>query len=147
MRWRFIPFEKYDPYVKTALNEVLIESVSKEQEGIFWLSGWNESCVNIGFGQNVLEVLDLKEIRKRNLKIVRRQGGGGAMYLDKNNEISWAMIFPEYHLKTKNPGLIYEMVCAMVVKTLKDLGIKSRHRPINDVVTEKGKISGSTLKK
>ena len=144
--WRFIRFKKYDPYLKIALNEVVVDSVKKTGVPVVWLAGWKPSCVNIGYGQHVRDVVNIEEAQKRKIPVVRRQGGGGAMFLSEKGEISWSVVAPE-HFFPKNPNRIYERVCARIVNTLKDLGIKSWHKPVNDVVTDKGKISGATIKK
>lgn len=145
-KWRFISFKKYDPFLKIALNEVVVDSVKKTGIPVVWLAGWKPSCVNIGYGQHVRDVVNLEEAKKRKISIVRRQGGGGAMFLSEKGEISWSVVAPERFFP-KNPNEIYERVCARIVNALKDLGIKSWHKPVNDVVTDKGKISGATIKK
>ncbi len=145
MIYRFIPFRRYDPFLKTALNEVALNSV-KNGKPIVWLSGWSKDCVNIGYGQRFEDVLNLPEIRRRKLSIVRRQGGGGAMYLSKDGEISWAVIAPE-NCFPESVNEIYKRVCARIIAALKQLGISAKHKPVNDVVTKKGKISGATIKK
>jgi lipoate-protein ligase A len=142
MKWRFIPFKYYNPFLKIALNEVAMQS----KEPIVWLAGWKPGCVNIGYGQHIKEVVNLPEAKKRRLLVVRRQGGGGAMLLSKDGEISWSVVAPEKFFP-KNPNKIYERVCARIVSALKDLGINARHKPINDVICDEGKLSGATIKK
>lgn len=146
MNWRFIPFKKYSPHLKIALNEVVVDSVRRTGVPVVWLAGWKPSCVNIGYGQHIRDVVNLEEAQKRKISIVRRQGGGGAMFLSEKGEISWSVVAPERFFP-KNPNRIYERVCARVVNALKDLGITARHKPVNDVVTENGKVSGATVKK
>ncbi len=146
MNWRFISFKKYNPYVKIALNEVVVDSVKNTGVPVVWLAGWKPGCINIGYGQHVRDVVNIDEAHRRKIPIVRRQGGGGAMYLGEKGEISWSVVAPERFFP-KDPNKIYERVCARVVSALKDLGIKSWHKPINDVVTDEGKISGATIKK
>jgi lipoate-protein ligase A len=146
MKWRFISFKKYNPYLKIALNEVVVDSVKNTGIPVVWLAGWKPSCVNIGYGQHVRDVVNMDEALRHKIPIVRRQGGGGAMFLSEKGEISWSVVAPELFFP-KNPNKIYERVCARIVSALKDLGIPARHKPINDVVTDKGKISGATIKK
>ena len=145
MIWRFIPYKKYDPYVKTALNQVAIESVKKTRQPLIWLAGWSKNCLNVGYRQKISKVINVEEAKKQKLPIVRRQGGGGAMYLSKDGEITWNLIAPAHYFP-KNPNKVYELVCGKIVDALKELGILAKHKPINDVVTEKGKISGATIK-
>ena len=146
MKWRFIPFKFYNPYEKIALNEVAVDSVKKTGISIVWLAGWKPSCVNIGYGQHVRDVVNLEEAKKRKIPVVRRQGGGGAMFLSEKGEISWSVVAPQEFFPD-NPNKIYERVCGRIVNALKDLGIKSWHKPINDVMTDRGKISGATIKR
>jgi lipoate-protein ligase A len=146
MKWRFIPFEYYDPYFKTALNEVSVDSVSKSKVPILWLCGWEKDCVNLGISQKISEVLNLEEIKKRDILILRRQGGGGTTFLSKNGEITWNIIAPK-EIFPNDINEIYEFVCNKIVKVLDRLEIKSEHKIINDVITKNGKISGATLKK
>ncbi len=144
--WRFIPFKKYKPFVKIALNDIVVDSVRKTNRPVVWLAGWKPSCINIGYGQHIRDVVNLEEAKKHKIPIVRRQGGGGAMFLSEKGEISWSVVAPQKYFPD-NPNKIYERVCARIVNALKDLGVKAWHKPINDVVTDKGKISGATIKK
>jgi lipoate---protein ligase len=146
VKWRFIPFKRYDPYIKIALNGVSINSVKSSGIGIIWLAGWKQSCINIGFGQKINDVLDLKEAKKRKLLIVRRQGGGGPMYLDEKGEITWNIIAPGKYFSNNVNG-IYKQVSKRLIAALGEIGISAKYKPINDIVTKKGKISGMTMKK
>ncbi len=144
MKWRFIPFKYYNPFLKIALNEVAVSSAKKAP--IIWLAGWKPSCVNIGYGQHVRDVVNIAEASKRKILVVRRQGGGGAMFLSEKGEISWSVVAAEKYFPS-DLNRIYERVCGRIVNALKDLGIDSWHKPVNDVVTEAGKVSGATVKK
>ncbi|MBC5793242.1 MAG: lipoate--protein ligase family protein [Nanohaloarchaea archaeon] len=145
MEWRYIPFKHYEPGFKTGLNSAAIESVSETGQPIIFLAGWSPGCVNIGYSQEVEEEIDKEEFEKRDLELVRRQGGGGTTYLTEEGEITWHIIVPKDYF----PGdvnRIYEKVCGEIAEALEALGIEAEHEPINDVVSEKGKLSGATLK-
>ncbi len=145
MAWRTIPFRRYDPYRKTGLNDAALQSAA-EGDAIFWLSGWDRTCINVGRSQRVRDEVDIEAARDDAIPIIRRQGGGGAMYLTPDGEITWGLTAPA----TAFPdGLedIYAEVCGQVVDALADLGIKAHHEPINDVITPQGKISGATARR
>jgi len=145
MDWRTIPFRQYDPYRKTGLNDAALRSVSKGQ-ATFWLSGWDRACINVGRSQRVRDEVDLTAAREDGIPIVRRQGGGGTMYLTPEGELTWGLAAPSSAFPE---GLedIYAEVCGRVVDALADLGIDASHEPINDVVTPDGKISGATARR
>ena len=144
--WRFIPFTRYNPYLKTALNEVLIEVVSQTNQPIFWLSGWDRDCINLGVSQDYSQVIDRDRVQEEGIAITRRQSGGGATFLTKDGEITWGIIVPE-HFFDKDINGIYEEVCSWLVEELQNNTIDAFFKPINDIRTPRGKISGSTLRR
>lgn len=146
MQWRYIPFRHYNPYTKTGLNEAVLDSVSTGNDPTVFLAGWRPKCINIGRSQKVEEEVDMEEFRERDAVIVRRQGGGGTTYLTENGEITWHIVAPEEYFP-EDVNQVYEDVCGRIASGLESIGIDARHEPINDIVTENGKISGATLKR
>lgn len=143
---RFIPFQYYDPYFKTGLNEALMDSVRDSKETVIFISGWEKDCVNIGYSQKIEQEINRKEVEKREIEIVRRQGGGGTTYLTRDGEITWGIIAPTKEFE-QDVNKIYENICSKLARGLSSMGIEAKHEPINDIVTENGKISGATLKR
>lgn len=144
--WRFVPFRYYDPFFRLGLNRVAFESVQNGGSPIISLSGWNPSCVNIGYTQKINEILNLEKIKEKNILIIRRESAGGATYLSKNGEISWSIIAKEEYFPS-DLQQIYQFATTKIIKALNKMGIEAFHKPINDIITEKGKISGAALKK
>jgi lipoate-protein ligase A len=129
------------------MNKALIETVQRKGGEITFLSGWNQKCINLGYSQSFKEEVNAEEFNKRDeVVLVRRQGGGGATYLTPEGEISWGIIKPEKSLPD-DINKIYSSVCGKIADKLKQIGIEAKHEPINDIVTNKGKISGATIKK
>jgi lipoate-protein ligase A len=145
--WRFIPFRRYEPYFKTGLNRALMESVRESETSIVFLAGWERKCVNLGYSQVFEEEVDVEEFEERDdVVLVRRQGGGGATFLTPEGEITWGIVVPEKEFPD-DVNRIYEEVCSKIAEGLKRIDIDAEHEPVNDVVTDKGKISGATLKR
>lgn len=144
--WRFLSFERYGPYFKTGLNKALMESVRDSGNPVIFIAGWEQDCVNIGYSQEISEEVDLEEAENRDLVIVRRQGGGGTTYLTREGEITWGIVAPEKEFPD-DVNRIYQEVCGDIAEGLSKISIEAEHEPINDIVTEKGKISGATLKR
>lgn len=143
--WRFIPFRRYDPYIKTALNDVGISRVQGAGDPIIWLAGWDRDCINVGYTQTVDDRVDVEKAEAEKIPIVRRQGAGGSMYLTRDGELTWGMIAPEEGFPD-DLNDIYETTCTLVADALGRLGIDARHEPVNDVVTDNGKLSGATAR-
>lgn len=143
--WRFIPFQRYNPYIKTALNDVGISRVQGTSDPIIWLAGWDRDCVNVGYSQTVEDQVDIDTAEEHDVPIVRRQGAGGTTYLTRDGELTWGMIAPEEQFPD-DLNDIYETTCTIIVDALDRLGIDARYEPTNDVVTDSGKLSGATAR-
>ncbi len=145
--YRYIPFQRYDPYFKTGLNQALMESVREGSDPVVFLAGWGKKCINLGYSQSFEEEVNKKKFESRNdVVLVRRQGGGGATFLTPEGEITWGIVTLEEEYP-EDVNKIYKIVCSKIAEGLEDIGIDAEYETINDIVTEKGKISGATLKR
>lgn len=146
-KWRYIPFQHYNPYFKTGLNKALMESVRKGSDPIVFLAGWKPNAVNLGYSQRFKEEVNQEEFEKReDVVLVRRQGGGGATYLTEDGEITWGIVATEEEFPN-DVNKVYQQVCSSIAEGLQQIGIDAEHEPINDIVTSEGKISGATMKR
>lgn len=146
MKWRYFPFKYYDIYERIALNDVVLDYVSETKYGVISFTGWDTNCVNIGYSQKIKDVVNLEKCEEKNIKLVRRKSSGGVTFLSKF-DLCWGITVPEDYFKGKDLQEIYQYATSKVILALKEMGIESWHKPINDVMTKKGKISGSALRK
>ena len=144
--WRYIPFKKYDSYLKIALNEVALASVNTSGTPIVWLAGYEKNCISIGQQQHLAEVVNLSEAKRRDIVLVRRQTRGGALYLDKDGELSWAIILPNELLPKDAPD-IPKFFAQRLSQALENLGIESYFKSPDDVMTTLGKISNMEIRR
>lgn len=97
--------------------------------------------VSVGFHQEVEKEVDLDYCREHNIPVVRREVGGGAVYLD-HGQIFWHTIF--HHSRV--PALIEEVYRAFLagpVAAHQAMGIPAYHRPVNDLQVGGKKIGGT----
>jgi lipoate-protein ligase A len=104
--------------------------------------GWEPSAVSIGCFQSVEEEVDVEVCREIGVDIVRRRTGAGAVYHDRNGEITYSVICPldmvEIDISTS-----YRTICGWIIDALDLLGLQGQFQPINDVLVRGRKISGS----
>jgi len=98
---------------------------------------------SVGYFQDAEQEVDLDYCRESALPVMRREVGGGATYLDKNQ------IFYQIIMRSDNPVAprkiadIYQWFSQAPVRTYSRFGIETDFRPINDIVTKEGrKIAG-----
>ena len=97
--------------------------------------------VCIGFHQELLKEVDVEYCRAHGLPMVRREVGGGAVYLDKN-QVFMQWIFRRDALP-RDMGDRFALYAKPLVETYQALGIPANYRPINDVHVQGKKIGGT----
>lgn len=142
MRWRLLPYARFDAGLNMAIDEAVAEEVARSREdGAIRFYGWDPSAVSIGCFQSLDEEVDLEECRRRGVDVVRRRTGGGAVYHDSQGEITYSVIAPEDVMGSDIPGS-YREVCGWVIDALADIGLAAEFAPINDVTIGGKKVSG-----
>ena len=120
-----------------AVEEVLVESMEAEAPGCFML--WqNGPSVIVGRHQNTRSEVNLPELKKRGIDLVRRLTGGGAVYHDLGN-INFTFILPRGHGKEPETRELLQPL----VNYLDGFGIKAGMEGRNDLsIPGRGKFSG-----
>ncbi len=142
--YTLITYTTLHPEEKNTINERIISQVAQTGRPVVCVHGWKPGCVNVGAGQDIAQAVDVQEAQRQGLVVVQRAGGGGTMYLSEDGEVSWMLAYPT---RTQDINEDYADVCGRVVDALATLGIEAQHKPINDVVTANGKISGATARR
>ncbi|NHK30003.1 MAG: hypothetical protein FK730_01540 [Asgard group archaeon] len=102
-----------------------------------------EPVVCIGYHQIIDEEVDINYCKKKNLPIVRRPLGGGAVYLD-NGQVFYQLIGRLDNKKLpRDVASLYESVLKAPIKTYQELGINAKYAPVNDIEADGKKISGN----
>ena len=101
----------------------------------------NAPYVSIGRHQDLSREVDLDYTGAHGLPVIRREIGGGAVYLD-GGQLFCQWIFHAAHL----PATVEErfrLYIDALVRAYRALGIAAEHRPINDVHVAGRKIGGT----
>jgi len=143
MRWRVIPFRHWPAAMNMALDEAISEAVGREESPpTMRFYGWEPSAVSIGCFQGLEEEVDLERCRERGIDVVRRRTGAGAVFHDKEGEITYSVVCP-MSMMEEDITASYRTVCGWIIEALDMLGLKAEFQPINDVLINGRKVSGS----
>jgi lipoate-protein ligase A len=100
-----------------------------------------EPYVCVGFHQDVDKEVDRAYCRARGWPVLRREVGGGAVYLDRDQ------IFVQWVFRPSSlPGDVAERFRVYVeplVRTYRALGVEAEYRPVNDIHVRGRKIGGT----
>jgi lipoate-protein ligase A len=103
-----------------------------------------EPYVCIGYHQDMVQEVDVAYCEEHGIPVFRREVGGGAVYLDGNQVFYQLVLHKDNPLAHGDKAALYQRMLQPVADAYADLGVPSRYRPINDIVTAEGrKISGN----
>jgi lipoate-protein ligase A len=143
MMFRLLPFRYYNAAENMAIDEAISEGVGVgTSPPTIRFYGWAPAAVSIGCFQSMETEVDIAACRCKNVQMVRRRTGGGAVYHDHSGEITYSVIAPESEMPA-DINLAYRQICGCIVTALSSLGLEAEFHPINDVLVAGKKISGS----
>lgn len=143
MKWRIIPLQTNNAFMNMALDEAVCESVSSGKSApTIRFYTWTPSAVSIGYFQSLNDEVDTNVAKELGVDIVRRRTGGGAVYHDTKGEMTYSVIAPE-SIMPSGIRESYQLICGWIIESLKNLGIESEFKPINDIIAGGKKISGN----
>lgn len=103
---------------------------------------WKPGAVTLGYFQRLHDEVDIDTCANLGIDVVRRRTGGGAVYHDEHNEITYSVIAPETAF-SRDIRASYREICGWIIDGLASLDIEATFRPINDIIVGDRKISGS----
>ncbi|QYJ16689.1 Octanoyltransferase LipM [Rubrobacter xylanophilus DSM 9941] len=143
-RWCLIRGEPVAPPVNHALDEVLTRRVGAGERPPT-LRFWERLSPEVALGrfQSLGNEVDAEGARRHGVTVVRRMTGGGAMFIEPANVITYSLYAPAELVAGMSAAESYPFLDAWVVEALRSLGIEAYHEPINDISSPGGKIGGS----
>jgi lipoate-protein ligase A len=104
---------------------------------------WAAPAVVIGRFQSLRNEVDGEAARRHGIEVVRRVSGGGAMFIEPGNTITYSIYAPQTLIKGLSFQEAYAFLDEWVLEALGELGIKAWYQPLNDITSEGGKIAGA----
>jgi len=144
-KWRLLDTGLRDAFYNMALDEAIAIARSKKLvPNTLRFFRWEPSAVSIGYFQSMEEEVDIEACNRLGIDYVRRRTGGGAVYHDRDGELTYSLIINEDHpLISRDFQKTYETLCSGIVRGLRILGVPAEFKPINDIIVDGKKISGN----
>ena len=148
-RWRLLKPESYDAFFNMAIDEAMLEARIKDKvPNTLRLYRWRPSAVSIGRFQSIWKEVNLEECAVSGVDVVRRISGGGAVYHDSEDEITYSVVMKRRDLGTDDVVQAYYYICNGLIEAARMVGVEaeydrgnSRHCP--NITAKKRKISGN----
>lgn len=139
--WRLVDTGAASGPLTAALDEAIAGARSRDEvPDTLHFYARRPPAVTIGYSLSAREHVDLEYCRARGIDVVRRLSGGGAIYTDERQLV--------YSLTTKSllPSSVeasLRVVCMGLADGISRLGAHARFSPVNDVLVNGKKVSGS----
>jgi len=151
--WQDLTFElihsdPLPPAVHAALDQVLSEEMVAGRRGPtlrFW--EWVEPAVVIGSFQSLRNEVDPEGAARHGITVVRRISGGGAMFMEAGNCITFSLVVPASLVDGLSFEQSYAFLDDWVLGALADVGVTAAYAGLNDIASPAGKIAGAAQKR
>lgn len=142
--WQLIHAEPQAPLLHMALDEALLDEVAAgRRPPTLRLWEWASAAVVIGRFQSLRNEVDGDAARRHGIEVVRRVSGGGAMFIEPGNTITYSIYAPMSMVEGLSFQESYALMDSWVLAALGELGIEAWYQPLNDIASAGGKIAGA----
>jgi lipoate-protein ligase A len=124
--WRLIGFGVHDAFVNMAVDEAVFAArVEGLVPNTLRLYRWKPSAVSVGRFQKTEDEVQLENCRISGVDVVRRITGGGTVYHDSENEVTYSVVVSKRELGTEDITEVYSRIYAGLVEALRILGVRA----------------------
>lgn len=141
MTVRVIDFGYVPALSSQAIYHGIADALLPKNDPVITLINPTDPYLSVGALQDVQHEVNEDYCRARGLPIIRREIGGGAVYLDRN-QMFYHYIFPRRQAPATADEL-YPWFIKPVVYTYRSFGIDAVYRPVNDIHVAGRKIGGT----
>jgi len=136
------------PVTHAALDEVLGRELAAGRRGPtfrFW--EWQDPAVVIGSFQSLHNEVDEQAAAELGIQVVRRISGGGAMFMEAGNCITFSLVVPETLVDGMSYEASYAFLDQWVLTALAEVGVQAHYAGLNDIASDAGKLAGAAQKR
>jgi len=147
--WRILKVETFNAAMNMAIDEAILQCrVADQVPNTLRFYQWQPAAVSIGRFQNMGHEVNLETCKSLGVDVVRRISGGGAVFHDAANELTYSVIAKTQDLGAKDVTDVYSRIYAAISQALGMFGIQTDYRPGDakncpNLTVRGKKISGS----
>jgi lipoate-protein ligase A len=147
--WHLVHEGPQDPATHMAIDEVLaVDVAAGRRPPTLRIWEWAKPCVVIGSFQSLRNEVDAEGARRHGIEVVRRISGGGAMFIEPGNTITYSLYAPTSLIDGMSFADSYAYLDDWVLGAFnEDLGVRAWYQPLNDITSDGGKIGGAAQKR
>lgn len=122
--WRLLELEVHDAFLNMAIDEAIMHArIEGRTTDTLRLYRWKRSAVSVGRFQKVENEVHLESCAEQSVDVVRRITGGGAVYHDAEDEITYSAVATMKSLKANDIAEVYARIYSGLTAALGILGL------------------------
>lgn len=147
--WRLLKLETYNAFMNMAIDEAIMKArIENHVQNTLRFYCWKPSTVSIGRFQNIEKEVQLDNCRRHGVDVVRRITGGGTVYHDVEDEITYSVVANKKDLEAPDITAVYAKIYAGLAEAVKILGLRADFNKGNlktcpNLMVNGKKVSGS----
>lgn len=125
------------------IDRAILQTVSEGQSiPTLRLYSWAVPAVTVGYFQKISETVNIAFCTENKIPVIRRITGGGTVL--HNSEITYSFITPLKNSPISSDlETSFKAIIMPIINALKAIGIDASFKPVNDILVQGKKISGS----
>lgn len=147
--WRLLRLKVHDAFANMAIDEAILTArIEEKVPDTLRLFRWRPSAVSVGRFQDLCKEVNLENCEAQNVDVVRRISGGGAVYHDSEDEITYSVAVSWRHLGVNDVAEAYCLICDSLIEAAQILGViaeydRGSYRQCPNLTIGGRKFSGS----
>lgn len=137
MKLSYLDLTTTSPYFNLAAEQYVFDCLPRDR--MYFMLWQNDNAIIIGKHQNTLNEINEAFVREKEIKVVRRLSGGGAVYHDLGN-LNFTFIADAQNMDE----LDFRFFCRPVVRALASIGVNAEINGRNDMTINGKKFSGNS---
>lgn len=118
-----------------------------EREPTLRIWEWSAPAVVIGRFQSLQDEVNMQTAQAEGFQVVRRCTGGGAMFIEPGNTITYSLYAPLAFAHGMSIEDSYKLCDYWLVEALREIGLDVRFSGLNDIATQHGKLGGAAQRR
>lgn len=142
MSFRLVDTDLVSPERSAAIDEAILLARDKGSvPDTLHLYRRDSPTVSLGYFERTSTCLDMEAMERLGVRAVRRASGGSAIYTDPG-QLIYSVIMDRRSVP-EDPQATFRIICHGLVLGLEELGVRAEYKPVNDILVNGRKISGS----
>jgi len=144
--WRLLQLETHSAFTNMAIDEAVLRMrIANLVPNTLRLYRWKPSAVSIGRFQDIENEVQLDNCRSQGIDIVRRITGGGTVYHDSEDEVTYSVVARKEDFGTEDIAAVYAKIYAGLAEAVKTLGLHADFNQGDEKVCPNLTVNGKKI--